>query len=193
MRDKYKFLNLRLICCFEGGTIVLIIWMIYYIFPVSFISIYYYLMVGFGFQASTLLIQIIFGYKKLMLKSSRIGWILYAIIGTIILTSILLLLFSIIFDFKLISEPIDYIILSIFIILFGIDRILTQNNKKVYKTNYRIWVVLESMISIILGGVSLFSSIFRFMNVLLLILICLGLAASSNIFLAINGIKPINN
>jgi hypothetical protein len=183
----------RLICCFEGGTIVLIIWMIYYIFPVSFISIYYYLMVGFGFQASTLLIQIIFGYKKLMLKSSRIGWILYAIIGTIILTSILSLLFSIIFDFKLISEPIDYIILSIFIILFGIDRILTQNNKKVYKTNYRIWVVLESMISIILGGVSLFSSIFRFMNVLLLILICLGLAASSNIFLAINGIKPINN
>jgi len=86
---------------------------------------------------------------------------------------------------------IRYSILSIFIIFSGIVKLITQRDKSLFLKIYRIWVSVESVISILLGNFILILSLIEFRDFSFLFYVCMGLAASSNIVLAITGVRSI--
>ncbi|MHA1375196.1 MAG: hypothetical protein ACTSR7_12995 [Promethearchaeota archaeon] len=86
---------------------------------------------------------------------------------------------------------IRYSIVSIFIIFSGIVKLITQRDKSLFLKIYRIWVSVESVISILLGNIILILSLIEFRALSFLFYVCMGLTVSSNILLAITGVRSI--
>lgn len=183
----------RLFCFFEGVIAILIIWLASSYSSINPLFEFSILMAGFGLQAITLFAQIAYVDKKLLIPSDKKTKIMHAIMGTYVFIWVLFSVLSIELHIEFIKESIGYIILSIFIILFELDKILTQSKKSTLFKAYRIWIILESMISLLLGGVLLIMTLVGLANTLFLIFICFSLAASSNILLAIMGVNVIKN
>ncbi|MFX1498368.1 MAG: hypothetical protein ACFFBH_12645 [Promethearchaeota archaeon] len=192
MGEKNDILHFRLFCLFMGGAVIPLIWItVNYSSSIS-IFIFPPLMAGFGFQVFPLLMRFVLIDKEGITKANKKEVILHTILIFYIVILVLIIIISTILAIGLFKITLIYFFLSLFIIFFGIDKTITQRNKKKgYLKIYKIWVMLESFTSVSLGCILLVMTLQGFNDLLLLNYICLGLTACTNILLATTGVKSI--
>jgi len=83
------------------------------------------------------------------------------------------------------------LILSSYLILYGIGNLTIAKINEDNFTIYRVWLGLGSIISLLLGSITLIMTLFYNAEVLFLFIVALILSASSNMVFAIKGRKPI--
>ncbi len=83
------------------------------------------------------------------------------------------------------------LILSSYLILYGIGNLTIAKINEDNSTIYRVWLGLGSITSLLLGSITLIMTLFYNAEVLFLFIVALILSASSNMVFAIKGRKPI--
>lgn len=83
------------------------------------------------------------------------------------------------------------LILSSYLILYGISNLTIAKINEDNFTIYRVWLELKGIFSLLLGSIALIMTLFYNAEVLFLFIGGLILAASSNMVFAIKGRKPI--
>ena len=83
------------------------------------------------------------------------------------------------------------LILSSYLILYGISNLTIAKINEDNFTIHRVWLGLESISSLLLGSIALIMALFYNAEVLFLFIVVLILAACSNMVFAIKGRKPI--
>jgi len=197
MIEQNRILFFRFICFILGATVFLIIWLaLDYALEISLT--FYILLLGGGYwlQCFTILFQLVYFDRKKLSELNRFEKIIHVILYSYVLIWIFMQVFSNVFSFGIFNwfnkESSVYLLLSIFILIFGFDKVVSQRHKDVFFTIYRVWITLESGISLILGSIILILTLLSFTNLPILIIISLSLAAISSILLSLTWIKTNN-
>lgn len=145
----------------------------------------------FGIQAFFIFVLVIFIDKTQYGSYFKKAAIFYPLLAGYVLIWNFIFMFSSNSIINFSNRLIRYSILSIFIIFSGIVKLIPQRDKSLFLKIYRIWVSVESVISVLLGNIILILSLIEFRDLTFLFYVCMGLAASSNIVLAITGVRSI--
>ena len=173
-----------------GLSIFVFIWLIYFLRPFNPVEILLFLFfAGIALQSVTLQAKSLLIEKEYSNEFRKKEFILHQFLLLYALIWVMVWILFHSFMSNIVKEPIGSVIIAIFIIFFGIDKISTQRKKHSLSKPYKLWVTLESAISLVLGGIILCFSLFAFTVSYFLMLASLSLAASSNVFLAFGGIK----
>ena len=165
-----------------------LIWL-YISFPPSYLIIFVTFMMSFILQCAAPIMREVFGIKY---SSKRIKIVEFLIGGLLTFYGIIWVLLSISFLSAIfLNGSIIIVILSSYIILFCLGKLIQSKLNEDYSTIYRVWIRVESVTSIILASVILTITFFYSVDVLLLLILSIILAASSNMVFAVKGRKPI--
>ena len=187
--------KIRVVSFLTGTLAFPLIFVILILFSTHYLMVFTTFITGFWIQNSINFIKQLYGKLYGILYSSnkvkKVEFILTAVLSLYMIFGGVFAIYLYAQNPKAFNKNTADLILSSYLILYGISNFTIAKINEDNFTIHRVWLGIESITSLLLGSIALIMTLFYNAEVLFLFIIGLILAASSNMVFAIKGRKPI--
>jgi len=187
--------RIRVVFFLTGTLAFPLIFVILILIPTYYFIVFATFIIGFWFQNNIYFMKNLYskqyGIQYSSNKVKKVEFILTAVLSLFMIFGGVLAIYLSSQNPSAFNKNTADLILSSYLILYGIGNLTIAKINEDNFTIYRVWLGLGSIISLLLGSITLIMTLFYNAEVLFLFIVALILSASSNMVFAIKGRKPI--